>query len=409
MSNDMKRRDDGNDYDGKVIESLVLRGDLSGLAPKDRARHYVQMCGQLGLNPASHPFAFLRLNGKEILYATRGATDQLAKIHGVNREIIDGPKVIDLAGTKLVIAVCKASMRDGRFETATATVPLVDPANVLMKAETKAKRRATLSILGLGLLDETELETIPASVQEPGGGVDLRAIDTPALPAPSTWETDLATCETLRNVRACYASHATPDVDTAAMRDDVRAWMSERRIIAINTEVAALLSTMPLGAVTALDAIIEDEEREMSDRLVQVARDIARECGEWDQHSTNAAKSIVARSYAHATNTDIRSASAEIRRILTAETQPAPADEVSAEVAAHVATKSTLPALTNSARKHAAEIAASAALLEVYAAQKVAITREPRDPQDTRSDADLAAERLDAARAWVRQAIGVAL
>lgn len=157
----------------KVIESLVLRGDLSGLSPLERARHYVQMCESLGLNPSAQPFAFLRLNGKEILYATRGATDQLAKIHRVNREITDGPKVIDLAGTKLVYAVCRASMPDGRFETATATVPLVDPANVLMKAETKAKRRATLSILGLGLLDEMELETIPTRSQEPGGGVDL--------------------------------------------------------------------------------------------------------------------------------------------------------------------------------------------------------------------------------------------
>jgi hypothetical protein len=35
-------------------------------------------------------------------------------------------------------------------------------ANALMKAETKAKRRATLSICGLGFLDETEIEDIPA-------------------------------------------------------------------------------------------------------------------------------------------------------------------------------------------------------------------------------------------------------
>lgn len=157
----------------RVIESLVLRGDLSGLAPQDRARFYVQMCENLGLNPNAQPFAFLRLNGKEVLYATRGATDQLAAIHRINREIIDGPKVIDLAGTKLVYAVCRATHPNGRIETATATVPLIDPMNVLMKAETKAKRRATLSMLGLGLLDEIELDTIPANVQEPGGGVDL--------------------------------------------------------------------------------------------------------------------------------------------------------------------------------------------------------------------------------------------
>jgi len=169
----------------KVIESLVLRGDLSGLGPIERARFYMQMCEGLGLNPTSQPFAFLRLNGKEVLYATRGATDQLAAMHKLNREVIDGPKVIDLAGTKMVYAVCKATLPGGRFETATATVPLVDPVNVLMKAETKAKRRATLSILGLGVLDEMELETIPARVQEPGAGVDLSQAQEPAEPPPA--------------------------------------------------------------------------------------------------------------------------------------------------------------------------------------------------------------------------------
>lgn len=119
----------------KVVESFVVRGDLSGLSPTERAKFYVQMCEGLGLNPSAQPFAFLRLNGKEVLYATRGATDQLAAIHRVNREIVDGPKVIDLAGTKLVYAVCRASHPNGRVETATATVPLTDPMNVLMKCE----------------------------------------------------------------------------------------------------------------------------------------------------------------------------------------------------------------------------------------------------------------------------------
>jgi len=36
-------------------------------------------------------------------------------------------------------------------------------ANALMKAETKAKRRVTLSICGLGMLDETEIGSIPTA------------------------------------------------------------------------------------------------------------------------------------------------------------------------------------------------------------------------------------------------------
>ena len=139
--------------------SLAARGDLSALSPAEKARHYVATCERLGLNPHTAPFQYLRLNGKEVLYATRGATDQLAELHGLTRTLVDGPKVIDLAGTKLVYCVCKVVHPNGRFETATATVPLVDPVNVLMRCETKAKRRATLSILGLAPLDETVADT----------------------------------------------------------------------------------------------------------------------------------------------------------------------------------------------------------------------------------------------------------
>jgi hypothetical protein len=161
-----------------VAESLVIKGDISQLNPAQRIAFYRAMCEQLGLNPASHPLQVLRLNGKEILYPTRGATDQLAAIHKLNREIVDGPKIMDLGGTKLVYAMCRATLPNGRSETAVATLPLADPANVLMKCETKAKRRATLSILGLNMLDESELDTIPASAKEEvPHWVDVKQVD----------------------------------------------------------------------------------------------------------------------------------------------------------------------------------------------------------------------------------------
>lgn len=163
-----------------VVESIVLRGDISGLGPRDRAAYYITMCERLGLDAYTKPFEFLRLNGKEIMYATRGATDQLARIHNVTRKIIDGPRVIDLAGTKLVYCVCEASLPGGRAETSIATLPLTDPAMVYMKAEAKAKRRATLGILALGMLDDAEVADIPAGSKAPGGGVDLSRANDPA-------------------------------------------------------------------------------------------------------------------------------------------------------------------------------------------------------------------------------------
>ncbi|MEK9723282.1 MAG: hypothetical protein VW405_07335 [Rhodospirillaceae bacterium] len=59
-----------------------------------------------------------------------------------------------------------AADKTGRTDAATGAVAIGNLtgeslANALMKAETKAKRRVTLSLCGLGMLDESEVETIP--------------------------------------------------------------------------------------------------------------------------------------------------------------------------------------------------------------------------------------------------------
>lgn len=250
----------------KVIESLVMRGDVSGLSPTQRTHYYLKLCDQLGINPATQPLAYLRLNGREVLYATRGATDQLAATHRLTRKIVDGPKIIDVAGTKLVYAVCEATHPNGRVETATATVPLVDPVNVLMKCETKAKRRATLSILGLGILDECELETIPAHARETprgalGGGEaqpgaepePLRLVGVEA-PGRSLVDDLVAELSSRPSVTAIAESWqvARSDVAQWAESDRTRVWKAAvARAVALGSTQTALraeiarLSTPP--------------------------------------------------------------------------------------------------------------------------------------------------------------------
>jgi hypothetical protein len=158
----------------RIVESMVNRGDLSELTAEERSRFYVQICDSLGLSPATLPFAILRLNGKEVLYPTRAATDQLAAIHRLNREIVKGPEVITLGNIKMVMAVCRATHPNNRVETAIATVALSDPLNAMMKAETKAKRRATLSILGLGMLDEPDTESLPGTSRAQSSTADTK-------------------------------------------------------------------------------------------------------------------------------------------------------------------------------------------------------------------------------------------
>jgi hypothetical protein len=146
--------------DPAVVRSLVERGDLSALTPKQKVRLYNRICRELGLNPDTQPLAFLMLDGREVLYPTRGATDQLAAIHRIDREIVDGPKVAMVGGQEVMIATCKATHPDGRVDMSTGCCPLTDPVMAPMWAETKAKRRATLSILGLGMLDESEVALV---------------------------------------------------------------------------------------------------------------------------------------------------------------------------------------------------------------------------------------------------------
>lgn len=154
------------DADAQLYESLALKGDLSNLKPEEKARYYSALCERLGLDPATQPFTPLKLNGKEILYATKGATDQLARLHNVNRQIVDEREMRDV-----YVVTVEATLPNGRKEQSKGAVTLGQIkgdafCNAIMKAETKAKRRATLSILGLGMLDESEMETIPAYRQQ---------------------------------------------------------------------------------------------------------------------------------------------------------------------------------------------------------------------------------------------------
>lgn len=146
-----------------IIERVIAAGDLAKLSPQERTHYYGEVCRSLGLNPLTKPFDYLNLSGKLVLYATRGATDQLRKIHHVSTAIVSRETVGDV-----YVVTAKATDRSGRSDESIGAVSIGGLkgdalCNALMKAETKAKRRATLAIVGLSFLDETEVETIPGA------------------------------------------------------------------------------------------------------------------------------------------------------------------------------------------------------------------------------------------------------
>lgn len=143
-----------------AIETALVRGDISKLSTQERISLYNKTCESLGLNPLTKPFGYVEMNGTIQLYALKNATDQLRKIYKVNVKVADTKTIADVYVVRVEV-----SDPTGRIDTDIGAVPIknlqgANLANALMKAETKAKRRATLSFCSLGMLDESELETI---------------------------------------------------------------------------------------------------------------------------------------------------------------------------------------------------------------------------------------------------------
>lgn len=147
----------------ELQEKVLLGGDLSKLTPNERLSYLKNLCQSLGLNPLSRPFEYITLNGKLTLYARKDCTEQLRKANLITIDKIEDSILHDC----IYVVKAHATDKSGRHDISSGAVSIAglkgdSLANAIMKAETKAKRRVTLSLAGLGMLDETELETIPS-------------------------------------------------------------------------------------------------------------------------------------------------------------------------------------------------------------------------------------------------------
>jgi len=158
------------------LEQVLIVGDLATLTPIERVDYYKRVCDSLGINHLTRPFEYILFKeydsnapAKLSLYARKDCTEQLRRIHQVS--------VIPPLRKSITDDYCsvEADLRSasGKTDTATGVVALfkikdgrrialegVQYANAIMRAETKAKRRGTLSICGLGILDESELDGV---------------------------------------------------------------------------------------------------------------------------------------------------------------------------------------------------------------------------------------------------------
>jgi hypothetical protein len=152
--------------DAATMEKVLLMGDLSQLTNAQRLAYYESVCRSMNLNMLTRPFEYIRLNGKLVLYARKDCTDQLRKLNDVSITNID-TRIAD----NILTVIASACTAKGRTDTSIGAASLENLrgealANAMMKTETKAKRRVTLSIVGLGsFLDESEVDSIPTAIR----------------------------------------------------------------------------------------------------------------------------------------------------------------------------------------------------------------------------------------------------
>ena len=169
--------------DPAVLNRALMGGDLAQLAPEEKQTYYLALCYTCGLNPLTRPFGVIKNEaGEQVWYATKECAEQLRKLHRVSVRVLDRET---LEGDLYCVTV-RAWMPSGRLEEAQGIVPLSkasgqwrknektgksyfeetrssageplmvqlrgkERADAMHRAETKAKRRATLALCGLGL------------------------------------------------------------------------------------------------------------------------------------------------------------------------------------------------------------------------------------------------------------------
>lgn len=166
-----------------ALEHVLATGDLAQFAPKQRIAYYLHICHRLGIASESRPFDWLTLDGKLVLYPNKSCTEQLRRQHQISvkltrREIVGDLYVVEVEGSRpngqTDFASKYVPLRDGRGNRLAGR----DLANAFAKCETGAKRRLTLSMIGLAAVpDLDDVEKVRYVVVDAHGNVIDRPTD----------------------------------------------------------------------------------------------------------------------------------------------------------------------------------------------------------------------------------------
>jgi hypothetical protein len=249
--------------------------------------YYVMRCQAADLDPRSQPFQYILLPGRRgwegrpdepaklILYASKGTADQLIAKHQLSVKILRRGFDKEVA---CYVAEVQVTFPGGQTVEDIGAVFIREDAkgdalaNGLMKAVTKAKRRTVLSACGLGMLDESEVDTIPNAIRVNSEGHALTI--EPPIGAPAAIVHDATNEPKSEEVSECKAF----------IRQAIRAAEDELRNVLLIEGMADKFEPLPNEFAVAqylvsqwiADGLIEKESVEKVNRKGEVVRDRAK-------------------------------------------------------------------------------------------------------------------------------------
>lgn len=152
------------------VARFMTSGDLSRLPKATKDAFIVKLAEQIGIPPYPPPFAFVTdKRGKETLVPQKHLAQALRDKHGISTEITyQGPLQLgDKFDESIYVVKMKGTLPSGRFAEEMGTgffggdsAVGRGKADEVLKTVTKAANRVTYSLLGIGLIDETEVDSL---------------------------------------------------------------------------------------------------------------------------------------------------------------------------------------------------------------------------------------------------------
>jgi hypothetical protein len=177
-------------------QQLVIQHDLSKLTPEEVAKYLADVSVFIGLDPGLNGLDTIWMKNENgpgqslVVYARRGTAEILRNIlrievQSLTNQMINGSIVFTAAGRK----PDDNGVVGGRNEIATGSkyiTGLVGKAldDAIMTASTRALRRLTMQFTSLGILDESEVQSLVGDTSNPAAGATL-ANGPMVIPAPT--------------------------------------------------------------------------------------------------------------------------------------------------------------------------------------------------------------------------------